>query len=218
MLHSKQFTKTHHKYFFMHKHFLTPNYVVLDTCVLISNTVRKLLIRMAQHKCIAPVWGDYIGEEWRRNIPKIWDVSDEFAEREWNFMQQQFPKANMGLVHEFEKGLRHSDAKDHHVIACALSMQQKAPTEHISIITWNLKDFARKEIRDLGLYLHTPDQLLAMLWPEHKELMMDLFGFFALDALEVGRPELTIPEFLKRERLFAVKKLYEAELQQALAS
>lgn len=203
----------------MHKHFPVPHYVVLDTCVLISNTVRKLLIRMAQHNCIAPVWGDYIGEEWRRNIPKIWDVSDDYATREWNFMQQQFPEANMGLVHEFEKGLRYSDEKDHHVIACALSKQLDISDQNISIITWNLKDFARREIRELGLYLYSPDQLLAMLWPKHKELMMDLFNFFAIDALEVGREELPILEFLKRERLFALKKLYEAEVkQQALVN
>lgn len=174
---------------------------------------------MAQHNCIAPVWGDYIGEEWRRNIPKIWDVSDDYATREWNFMQQQFPEANMGLVHEFEKGLRYSDEKDHHVIACALSKQLDISDQNISIITWNLKDFARREIRELGLYLYSPDQLLAMLWPKHKELMMDLFNFFAIDALEVGREELSILEFLKRERLFALKKLYEEEVkQQALVN
>lgn len=201
----------------MYKHFPTPHYVVLDTCVLISNTVRKLLIRMAQHQCIAPVWGEYIGEEWRRNIPKIWDVSEDFAEREWNFMQQQFPAANMGVVHEFEEKLRYSDEKDHHVIACGLSMQQKAPELAISIITWNLKDFARREIRDLGLYLYSPDQLLSMLWTDHKELMLDLFEFFAIDAMEVGRPVLTVPEFLKRERLFALKKLYDAELEEQAA-
>lgn len=198
----------------MYKHFPTPHYVVLDTCVLISNTVRKLLMRMAQHQCIAPVWGEYIGVEWRRNIPKIWDVSEEFAEREWDFMQQQFPAANMGVVHRFEANLRHSDEKDHHVIACGLSMQQKAPEQVISIITWNLKDFARREIRELGLYLYSPDQLLAMLWADHKALMIDLFEFFAIDAMEVGRPILTVPEFLKRERLFALKKLYDAELEQ----
>ncbi|NLA88266.1 MAG: PIN domain-containing protein [Alcaligenaceae bacterium] len=198
----------------MYKHVPTPHYVVLDTCVLISNTVRKLLIRMGQHQCISPVWGEYIGVEWRRNIPKIWDVNDEFAEREWNFMQQQFPAANMGVVHEFEKNLRYSDKKDHHVIACGLSMQQKAPDHNISIITWNLRDFVRSEVRGLGLYLYSPDQLLAMLWPEHKELMLDLFEFFAIDAMEVGCPELSIPEFLKRERLYALKKLYEAELEQ----
>ena len=203
----------------MYKHLPPPYYVVLDTCVLISNTVRKLLIRMAQHQCIAPVWGDYIGEEWRRNIPKIWDVSDEFAEREWDFMQRQFPDANMGLVHEFEKNLRHSDKKDFHVIACALSMQQKAPDHNISIITWNLKDFARREIRELGLYLYSPDQLLSLLWATHKERMIDLFDFFAIDAMELGRPALTVSEFLKRERLFALKKLYDAELEeQALLS
>ncbi|XVN74373.1 hypothetical protein AAEX37_01457 [Oligella sp. MSHR50489EDL] len=176
-------------------------------------------MRMAQHQCIAPVWGEYIGEEWRRNIPKIWGVSEDFAEREWNFMQQQFPAANMGVVHAFEKHLRHSDKKDHHVIACGLCMQQKAPAQMISIITCNLKDFARREIRELGLYLYSPDQLLSMLWTDHKALMIDLFEFFAIDAMEVGRPVLSVTEFLKRERLFALKKLYEAEMeQQALLS
>lgn len=192
----------------------TPHYVVLDTCVLISNTVRKLLMRLAQHQCIAPVWGEYIGEEWRRNIPKIWDVSEDFAEREWNFMQQQFPEANMGVVHAYEKHLRYSDKKDHHVIACGLCMQQKAPQHMISIITWNLRDFARREIRELGLFLYSPDQLLSMLWPEHKALMMNLFELFAIDAMEVAKPVLSVPEFLKRERLFALKKLYELELEQ----
>ena len=70
-----------------------------------------------------------------------------------------------------------------------------------------------------GLFRDSPDQLLSLLWPTHKELMIDLFDFFAIDAMEVGRPALTVSEFLKRERLFALKKLYVAELEeQALLS
>lgn len=189
-----------------------PFYLVLDTCVLISNTVRKLLFRLAEHNCLRPVWADYIGVEWRRNIPKIWDVSEDYAQCEWEAMEALFPHANMGEVEALTVGLHQSDKKDHHVIACARRMLEKAPLDPVAIITWNIRDFARRELRDLGLQLYDPDQLLVMLWHQHQDLLIELFNYFADDAAEVGKPDIGISELLKRERLFRLRKLYEGAL------
>src|SRR5690606_29259306 len=152
-----------------------PHHIVIDTCVLMSNILRHLLLRMAQSGHFHPVWAEYIGVEWRRNASRIWNVAPEILDTEWIKMQHQFPLANMGDVAAFEEGLKRSDKKDWHVIAAARSIQQKHPESTICILTRNIKDFHRAEIRNLGLYLYDPDQFLVMCWERHQAQMQALF-------------------------------------------
>src|SRR3546814_10873146 len=48
-----------------------PDMVVLDTCVLMSNALRWLLLRLGSHGCFCPVWSPIIADEWRRNAARI---------------------------------------------------------------------------------------------------------------------------------------------------
>ncbi|WP_028357958.1 PIN domain-containing protein [Brackiella oedipodis] len=192
----------------------SPQAVVLDTNVLISNILRRLFLRLAQHQCLSPVWGDYIGEEWRRNACRIWEIPELEAQQEWDFMQKQFPQANMGRVHKYETDLRQSDPKDWHVIACGIAHLERNPQQSTAIITWNTKDFHRSELRKYDLNLYTPDQVLCLYWRHNSELMLSLFDFFEADYLLIGKEPLSIAQALKRERLFRLSKLYEAKLQE----
>lgn len=192
-----------------------PDFVVLDTCVLISNILRKLFLRLGQHGCLGPVWGDYIGVEWRRNASRIWEVDEFELDEQWQFMQKQFPQANMGAVHQYESALTRSDPKDRHVIACGIACLQQHPDSQAAIVTWNTKDFNRRELRENGLQLYTPDQVLKLIWHDHAQLLCDLFELFASDCREIEKPFVSITETLKRERLFMINKLYVSQLEAA---
>jgi len=184
-----------------------PQYIVIDTCVLMSNVLRPLLLRLAQSAFFQPVWAEYIGVEWRRNASRIWNVAPEVLDSEWEKLQQQFPLANMGDVSTFEEGLKRSDKKDWHVIAAARAAQQKNPDSCISILTRNIKDFHRAEIRNLGLYLYNPDQFLVMCWERYQPHMLELFKLIPQDARKIGRPTEPLQTVLKRERLFRLNSL-----------
>lgn len=184
-----------------------PHFIVIDTCVLMSNVLRHLLLRLAQAGHFHPVWAEYIGVEWRRNASRIWNVTPEILDVEWLKMQQQFPLANMGDVSAYETGLKRSDKKDWHVIAAARAIQQKHPESTTCILTRNIKDFHRAEIRNLGLYLYDPDQFLVMCWENHQAHMQALLELIPADALKIGRQAEPLETVLKRERLFRLNKL-----------
>jgi len=42
-----------------------------------SGILRRLLLRLAEAGVFLPVWTERIGEEWRRNACRIWDIPPE---------------------------------------------------------------------------------------------------------------------------------------------
>ena len=195
-----------------------PNHIVIDTCVLMSNVLRRLLLRMAQTGHFHPVWAEYIGVEFRRNASRIWNVEPEMLDAEWLQMQQQFPFANMGDVTAFEEGLKRSDKKDWHVIAAARAIQHKHPESTICILTRNIKDFNRAVIRNLELYHYDPDQFLVMCWARYQPQMRSLFELIPEDALKIGRQPEPLEAVLRRERLFRLNNLVQQEQERLLDS
>ena len=186
-----------------------PELVVLDTCVLMHTLTRNIILRLAQADFCTPIWGDYIGVEWQRNAPRIWKVLPEVVAQEWHLMQIQFPASNMGTVSEFEQGLKQSDSKDWHVIACAIAAKQRFPNQECAILTWNLKDFNRSELRQRSILLYSPDQFLSLLWLGNETLFCQLFEQAIADHISIGRPNEPITELFKRDRLYRLSRLYQ---------
>ncbi|WP_239989992.1 PIN domain-containing protein [Corticimicrobacter populi] len=186
----------------------TPPVCVLDACVLMSGIVRPFLLRLADAGCLRPAWSPRIGEEWRRNATRIWQVEPQVLEQAWDDMQQQFPQALTPDPSQWESGLHYSDPKDWHVIAAARHIQdqlqqQSDTTDTLTwIITWNLKDFNRSELRRLGLRAMTPDMLMQALWPAHADAIIAALAQTPDDALTLGRTDTDLHAILKRERLF----------------
>jgi hypothetical protein len=187
--------------------------VVIDACALMSTVIRRLLLRLAQRQVFIPVWSARIGDEWRRNAARLWSIPPEKLTEEWDAMNQAFPKADAGDYAAYETGLRYSDAKDWHVIAAGLASRARCGlqrTPELTVVTWNLKDFNRSELRRQGMGVYAPDRLLTRWWQEDENTMRHALEQTPDDVLSVGRPAEELVVTLHRERLYRLCRLVEA--------
>lgn len=187
-----------------------PPFVVLDACVLMSTLQRQLLLRLAAQGVFQPVWTEHIGEEWRRNAARVWQIPTGKLAEQWDAMNQRFPGAMEINTGPYEVGLRYSDAKDLHVIAAGLARRarcglQRPPAVHV--MTWNLKDFDRSELRRQGLDVYSPDQLLANWWRAGSARLDAAVQAVAADSVALGRTPEPLADTLHRERLHRLQRL-----------
>ena len=200
-----------------------PQILVIDTCVLISNVLRRLLLRLADLACFQPAWSSVIGDEWQRNAARLWGVSAIDIQVQWLALQADFPQADQGEVTPFKAGLRRSDPKDWHVIAAARAAKSRAggitaagvpaagsPVAGASagIVTRNIKDFNRTELRGYGLTLFDPDELLVRCLLQYPLQAASAFDEIPDFALAPGKEIEPLDVILKRERLFRLNRLY----------
>ena len=188
-----------------------PGIVVLDTCVLLSNVLRRVFLNLAHEGCFVPVWSRRIGEEWRRNAARIWGVPQPDIDAQWADLQNAFPQADQGDVSLHEKGLLRSDPKDWHVIAAGRVAKGRFPARTAAIVTRNTRDFNRTELRGYGLTLHEPDELLVRCHAAYPELMRALVPQVPALAVAPGRLHDSLETVLKRERLFRLNRLYRSD-------
>lgn len=185
-----------------------PGILVLDTCVLLSNVLRRVLLRLAAQGCFIPVWSERIGKEWCRNAARIWDVPTENVTAQWTALQEAFPQADQGDVSRFESGLLRSDPKDWHVIAAGRSAKGRHPGNTAAIVTRNIKDFNRTELRGYGLTLFEPDELLVRFHHAFRPQMQALVPRIPVLAAPPGQAPESLETILKRERLFRLNRVY----------
>lgn len=188
-----------------------PGIVVLDTCVLLSNVLRRVFLALAAEGCFVPVWSQRIGEEWRRNAARIWGVAQADIDAQWAALQRAFPHADQGDVSAHEAGLHRSDPKDWHVIAAGRAAKDRFPARTAAIVTRNTRDFNRTELRGYGLTLHEPDELLVRCHTAQPELMGAIVPQAPVMAAAPGRAPDTLEAVLKRERLFRLNRLYRSQ-------
>ncbi|ANN80308.1 PIN domain-containing protein [Bordetella flabilis] len=175
-----------------------------------SSILRPLLLRLARAGVFSPVWSARIGEEWIRNAARLWQVSTDDVAALWARMQEQFPDADAGDVRPYETGLRYSDAKDHHVIAAGLARRARSGLPRVPavfVMTWNLKDFNRPEMRRAGLDVFDPDRLLAQWWARSPEIIRTALAATAGDVAALGREGEPLATTLHRERLYRLRTL-----------
>jgi hypothetical protein len=187
-----------------------PPFVVLDACVLMSTLQRQLLLRVADQGVFQPIWTERIGEEWRRNAARLWQMPPAKLAAQWDAMNQRFPDAMEAGTDPYEVGLRYSDPKDFHVIAAGLARRarcglQRAPA--VQVMTWNLKDFDRSELRRQGLDVHSPDQLLADWWRAGSSRLDAAVQAVVADSIALGRKPEPLADTLQRERLYRLTRL-----------
>lgn len=186
--------------------------LVLDACVLLPGTLRRLLLRLAGHGCFLPAWSHQIADEWLRNAARVWELDRSAFEPDWQAMQQRYPDAMAHDIGHYKAGLTYSDPKDWHVIAAARCMQADRPGQAVGILTRNLKDFNRSELRRLGLFVIDPDRQLAAWWPRHaasiEQALLANEGDADCVDWRPGAPQ----DILARERLFQLRSMMSASL------
>ena len=129
---------------------------------------------------------------------------------QWNAMNQRFPEAMEAGTAPYETGLRYSDPKDFHVIAAGLARRARCGLQRppaVRVMTWNLKDFNRSELRRQGLDAQTPDQLLADWWRAGSSRLDAAVQAVAADSVALGRAPEPLADILQRERLHRLKRL-----------
>lgn len=138
--------------------------LVLDACVLYPASLRSLMMWLAVEEVILPKWTDEIHEEWISNLLK--KRSDLTREKLEETRRKMDEKGGDCIVTGHERhidSLTLPDMDDRHVLAAAIESGADA------IITWNIKDFPKRELKKHGLEVQTPDQLICTLLAERLE-------------------------------------------------
>jgi len=77
----------------------------------------------------------------------------------------------------------------------------------VGILTRNMKDFNRSELRRLGIQRWEPDAFLALCFQTHGELVYEALSALLGDKKTARRYDEPLIEMLKRERLFRLNRL-----------
>lgn len=132
-----------------------PFVVLYDACVLYPNTLRDLLIRVAQSGIVQAKWTDRILDEMtdalRKNRP---DIPNEKLH---HLRQQMVDAVADCLVTGYEglaDGLKIPDEGDRHVIAAAVRAGAQV------IVTSNVRDFPGEALAPLGIEAKSPDDFI----------------------------------------------------------
>ncbi|MEK7436130.1 MAG: PIN domain-containing protein [Pseudomonadota bacterium] len=143
--------------------------VVLDACVLYPAAQRDFFMWLAAGGTIRVHWTNEIHEEWMRNVERDYRVARSVLERVRRLMDRAAGDALIGHYRQYESLFAKTDAKDRHVAAAAVAARKRSEVDIVTIITWNLGDFDRKELAKVGVVAETPDAFLCRLLADSPE-------------------------------------------------
>lgn len=93
------------------------------------------------------------------------------------------------------------------MIAAARAAYHQNPDRRVAIVTRNIRDFHKTELRRLGISLFDPDRLLSQMWQHDASTMVDHLRALPMYACAPGRQQEALDAMLKRERLFRLNRL-----------
>lgn len=129
--------------------------VIYDANVLYPNSLRDLLIRIAQAGVVQAKWTGEILDETlgslRRNRP---DISPNKISRLRDLMNAAVPDCLVTGYEPLIEGLKLPDAKDRHVLAAAIKVGAQV------IVTRNLKDFPASDLQPWEVEAKSPDDFV----------------------------------------------------------
>jgi hypothetical protein len=149
--------------------------VVLDACVLYPAAQRDLFMWLAAGGAIRAHWTNEIHAEWTRNVGRDYGVAHNVLERLRKLMDHAAGDALIDRYRQYEKLFPNTDAKDRHVAAAAVTARKRSGADIVTIITWNLKDYDRKELAEVGVVTETPDAFLCRLLADSQDDVIAAF-------------------------------------------
>ncbi|MEX0660377.1 MAG: PIN domain-containing protein [Balneolaceae bacterium] len=125
---------------------------LLDANVLYPFFIRDLLLSLAEEYLYRPKWSDDIEKEWTRNLMgNRPDIKPELILHTVTEMNRSFKDAKVIGYEELVRSLSLPDPDDRHVLAAAIVSRSDV------IVTFNLKDFDRKELSKYNIEAVHPD-------------------------------------------------------------
>lgn len=149
--------------------------VVLDACVLYPAAQRDLFMWLAAGGAIRAHWTNQIHDEWMRNVARDYGVAQSELEKIAQLMNQAAGDALISRYRQHEGLFPKTDAKDRHVAAAAVVARKQSGVNVVTVITWNLKDFNRRELAQAGLAVENPDTFLCRMMSDCPESVVSAF-------------------------------------------
>lgn len=143
------------------------NFAVLyDACVLYPAPLRDLLMNLAMTDMYRAKWTNEIHEEWISSILSDRnDLNREFLERTRDRMNMSVRDCLVENYQYLVPTLSLPDANDRHILAAAIHSSSSV------IVTYNLKDFPKKNISQHGIEAQHPDEFLINLFDLSSEMV-----------------------------------------------
>jgi hypothetical protein len=140
-----------------------PKHWLLDANVLFSEWTRWLMVVLAEHHHARLYWTPHIENECYRNLVRLGRLHPEDSDCERAALPARLGGVLLPQVHEaYLADVRAVDEKDRHVAASALALKHQLQSP-VGLLTWNVKDFPRKQLLKLGVVRYSPDELLVEL-------------------------------------------------------
>jgi len=137
---------------------------ILDANVLYPFLLRDLLLSFAQQYLYIPKWSDDIEREWSSHlIQDRPDIEPDKIKRISHEMNRSFENAKVIGYKEIENNLQLPDPDDKHVLAAAIVSRADL------IVTFNLKDFEKKELSKHNIHAVHPDDFVINLIDQDEE-------------------------------------------------
>lgn len=175
--------------------------VVLDACVLYPAGLRSLMMWLAVHGLIRPKWSEQIHEEWMRNVLKDRpDLTRAHLERTRRLMDEHGGDCLVTGYEQHIASLTLPDMDDRHVVSAGIESGADA------IITWNLADFPKKAVKEHGIEVQTPDQLMCALLDERLE---EVLAAMRQHRASLKNPPKSPAEYLETLALQGLKQSVE---------
>ena len=118
---------------------------------------------LASGGAIRAHWTNQIHEEWIRNVARDYGIARGVLQRVRELMDYAAGDALISRYRQHERLFPKTHAKDRHVAAAAIAARKLSRANGVTIVTWNLKDFDRKELAQAGLSAESPETFLCRL-------------------------------------------------------
>ena len=128
---------------------------IYDACVLYPAPLRDLLLQLAVTDLFRARWTKDIHEEWQRNVLKDRpDLQPADLQRTRELMDCNVRDCLIEGYEPLIETLYLPDSNDRHVLAAAIVGQCDV------IVTFNLKDFPKKELEPFNIEAQHPDEFI----------------------------------------------------------
>lgn len=172
---------------------------VLDTCVLFPPIMREILLGVADHGLMQPLWSDRILEEWARAARRHNSEAEVRAMAPG--LDLRFPHARVPVHAGLEARLHLPDPDDTHVLATAIAGSADV------LVTLNASDFPQHVLRAEGVERREPDGLLWEMWSHHPEIVGAVVDGVHAKAETLAGEAVSRKALLKRARLSRLAKV-----------
>lgn len=151
-----------------------PKHWVLDANILFSEWTRWLCQTLADRNGCTLYWTDQIEDECFRNLIRLGRLHPDDAQRDRDSLATRHGATRLDIDHQpYCADVRAVHEKDRHVAATALALRHQLQSP-VALLTWNLKDFPRKQLLKLGVVRFNLDELCVDLCPSAELIQSNL--------------------------------------------